>query len=192
MLKNPEIEAGHPLRRLFRCALEYGFKLNPTDKAGIADYIEEHILCEFIHVDNLYMIRDAGGRHLEDVADMLTEGDVLMNAQSFEREFQVHKHIGDFTLFMLGMFPTSLCGRKGRELLLGRIIVPGGSLSELYILQGQRSYRIASEFTETELFLELSRNFHKYQAVIEIVRTYLESTKNSEFLKAGNIIGGTG
>jgi hypothetical protein len=192
MLKSPEIEAGHPLRRLFRCALEYGFKLNPTDKAGIAAYIEEQILCEFIHFDNLYRIRDAEGRNLEDVADMLTEGDVLMNAQSFEREFQVHKHIGDFTLFMLGMFPTSLCGRKGRELLLGSIIVPGGSLSELYILQGQRSYRIASEFTDKELFLELSRNFNKYQAVIEIVRTYLESTKNSEFLKARNIIGGTG
>jgi hypothetical protein len=192
MLKSPDIEAGHPLRRLFRCALEYGFKLNPTDKTGIADYIEEQILCEFIHVDNLYRIRDAEGANLEDVTDMLTEGDVLMNAQSFEREFQVHKHIGDFTLFMLGMFPTSLCGRKGKELLLGSIIVPGGSLSELYILQGRRSYRIASEFTDKELFLELSRNFHKYQAVIEIVRTYLETTKNSEFLKARNVIGGTG
>jgi len=192
MLKSSDIEADHPLRRIFRCALEYGFKLNPTDMAGIADYIEEQILCEFIHIDNLYRIRDAAGRNLEDVADMLTEGDVLINAQSFEREFQVHKHIGDFTLFMLGMFPTSLCGRKGRELLLGRIIVPGGSLSELYILQGQRSYRIASEFTDKELFLELSRNFHKYQAVIEIVRTYLESIKNNEFLKARNIIGGTG
>lgn len=192
MLKSPDIEAGHPLRRLFRCALEYGFKLNPTEKTGIADYIEEQILCEFIHVDNLYRIRDAEGANLEDVTDMLTEGDVLMNAQSFEREFQVHKHIGDFTLFMLGMFPTSLCGRKGKELLLGSIIVPGGSLSELYILQGRRSYRIASEFTDKELFLELSRNFHKYQAVIEIVRTYLETTKNSEFLKARNVIGGTG
>ena len=115
-----------------------------------------------------------------------------MNAQSFNREFQVHKHIGDFTLFMLGMFPTSLCGRKGRELLLGSIIVPGGSLSDLYILQGQRSYRIASEFTDRELFLELSQNFQKYRAVIEIVRTYLESIRNSEFLKAKNIIGGTG
>lgn len=192
MLKSPEIDAGHPLRRLFRNALEYGFKLNPTDKSGISDYIEEQILCEFIHFDNLYKIRDAEGRNLEDVADMLTEGDVLMNAQSFEREFQVHKHIGDYTLFMLGMFPTSLRGRKGRELLLGSIIVPGSSLSELYILQGRRSYRIASEFSHKELFLELSLNFQKYQAVIEIVKTYLESIRNSEFLKAKNIIGGTG
>ena len=192
MLKSPEIDTGHPLRKLFRSALEYGFKLNPTDKAGVADYIEEQILCEFTHFDSLYRIRNAEGRNLEDVADMLAEGDVLMNAQSFDREFQVHKHIGDFTLFMLGMFPTSLCGRKGRELLLGNIIVPGGSLSELYILQGQRSYRIASEFTDRELFLELSQNFQKYRAVIEIVRTYLESIRNSEFLKAKNIIGGTG
>jgi len=192
MLKSPEIDTGHPLRKLFRSALEYGFKLNPTDKIGIADYIEEQILCEFVHFDSLYRIRDAEGRSLEDISDMLTEGDVLLNAQSFDREFQVHKHIGDYTLFMLGMFPTALCGKKGKELLLGSIIVPGASLSELYIIQGQRSYRIASEFTHKELFLELSLNFQKYQAVIEIVRTYFESTKNSEFLRAQKIIGGTG
>ncbi len=192
MFKSPDIDTGHPLRKLFRKALEYGFRLNPTDKTGIADYIEEQILCEFIQFDSLCKIRDAEGKSLEDISDMLTEGDMLLNARSFDREFQVHKHIGDYTLFMLGMFPTVLCGKKGKDLLLGSIIVPGASLSELYIIQGQRSYRIASEFTHKELFLELSRNFQKYQAVIEIVRTYFESIKNSESLKAEKVIGGTG
>jgi len=175
MLRKTEIKESHPLRRLFRNALEYGFTLNPTDKAEIADYIEEQILCEFIHMDRLYKIRDGEGRNLEDMADMLAEGDMLMNAQSFDREFQVHKHIGDYTLFMLGMFPSILCGRKGKELLLGSVIVPGSSLSDLYALQGQRSYRIAAEFTHRELFMELSSNFVKYKAVIEFAGTYLES-----------------
>jgi hypothetical protein len=53
------IERNHPLRELFRNALEYGFELNPIDKAGMADYIEEHILCEFVQIDNFYKIRDA-------------------------------------------------------------------------------------------------------------------------------------
>ncbi|RJQ13298.1 MAG: hypothetical protein C4560_14515 [Nitrospiraceae bacterium] len=192
MLERPDMDSGHPLRKLFRSALEYGFRLNPTDKEGVADYIEEQILCEFINLDNLYRIKDAEGRSLEDMADMLSEGDILLNAQSFDREFQVHKHIGDYTLFMLGMFPSALCGRKGKELLLGSIVVPGASLSELYILQGRHSYRIASEFTNRELFMELSMNFQKYRAVIEIVKTYIDALRNSEFLKAKKIIGGTG
>jgi hypothetical protein len=131
-------------------------------------------------------------KSLEDIGDMLAEGDVLLNAQNFETEFQVHKHIGDYTLFMLGMFPNALSGKRGKEYILSRIVVPGASLSEHYMLQGRQSYRIASEFTHKELFLELSSNFQQYQSVIELVRTYLESLKDSEFLRANKIIGGTG
>lgn len=192
LFKRPEIKEGHPLRKLFRNALEYGFRLGPSVKTGIADYIEEQILCGFIHADSFYRIRDEEGRGLDDVADMLAEGDVLLNAPCFEREFHVHKHIGDFTLFMLGMFPAALCGRKGKEFLLGGIVIPGADISELYLLQGQRSYRIASEFVHRELFMELSRNFQKYQSVIELVRTYLESAREYEELRARGVIGGTG
>ena len=186
MLTRTEIDRNHPLRELFRNALEYGFELNPTNKAGVAEYIEDQILCEFIHADNFYKIRDASGKSLEGIADMLAEGNVLLNAHSFEREFQVHKHIGDYTLFMLGMFPSALTSKKGKEFVLSSIVVPGASLSEHYILQGRRSYRIESEFSHKELFLELSSNFQQYQAVIEIVRTYLESEKDSDFLKNRN------
>jgi len=191
MFKKADINPSHPLRRLFRKALDFGFRFNPCDKLGITEYIEEHILCEFIHIDNLYKIRDAAGRRLEDIADMLAEGEVLLNAQSFPREFQVHKHIGDYTLFMLGMFPSALSRKKGKEFILGKIVIPDASLFEHYMLQGQRSYRIASEFTHRELFLELSSNFLLYKNVLDLVRIYLESVRNKEFLKAKEIIGGT-
>lgn len=174
------IDRNHPLRQLFRSALEYGFELNPTDKSGVADYIEEHILCEFIQSDNMYKIRDASGKSLEDIGDMLAEGNVLLNAQSFEREFQVHKHIGDYTLFMLGMFPAALTSKRGKEFVLSSVVVPGANLSDHYMLQGRHSYRIASEFFHKDLFLELSSNFEQYQAVIEFVRTYLETEKSSD------------
>jgi hypothetical protein len=185
------IDRSHPLRKLFRQALDFGFKLNPTGNKRVGDYIEEHILCEFIHIDNLYKIRDLRGRRLEDIADMLTEGDVLLKARSFSREFHVHKHIGDYTLFMLGMFPTALYRKRGKEFILGRIIIPDSNLSEHYMLQGRRSYKIASEFTQKELFLELSINFTIYMKVLELVRIYLESIKNKDFLKAKEIITGT-
>jgi len=191
MLRRTNIDPGHPLRRLFKRALDFGLTLNPTNRVEVLDYIEEEILSEFLHLDNLYKIRDAKGKHLEDIAGMLPEGDVLLNARSFTREFQVHKHIGDYTLFMLGMFPESLSRKRGKEFILGRLVVPEASLSEYYILQGKRSYRIASEFTHRELFLELSLNFLLYKNALDLVRIYLESIQNREFLKAKKIIKGT-
>lgn len=185
------IHKNHPLRKLFKQAIDFGFRINPTANKGVADYLEEHILCEFIHMDNLYKIRDLKGRRLEDIADILVEGDILLNAKSFSREFQVHKHIGDYTLFMLGMFPSALYKRKGKEFILGKIIIPGLNLSEHYMLQGRRSYKIASEFAEKELFLELSINYTIYMKVLEMVRIYLESIKNKDFIKAKEIIIGT-
>lgn len=185
MLNKTGIEKNHPLRKLFRNALAFGLKHNPIDKVEVAEYIEEQILCEFIHTDSLYRIQDADGRGLEDMADMLAEGNVLLNAQSFNREFQVHKHIGDYTLFMLGMFPMVLARRRGREFILGHLVVPGASLSEHYILQGQRSYRIVSELTHGDIFEELSSNFSLYKNILELVRIYIES-ENSRVLVGEN------
>jgi hypothetical protein len=191
MMRKIQINADHPLRKLFRKALDFGFRVNPPEKPGVEAYIEEQILCEFICADNLYKIRGATGKSLEDIADMLAEGDVRIHAQNFSREFQVHKHIGDYTLFMLGMFPTALFGKKGKEFILGRLIIPGSSLFEHYMLQGQRSYGLASEFTGKELFLELSKNFFLYRNVLELVRMFLESSRSREYLKAKKIIGAT-
>ncbi len=188
MSRRIALGAGHPLRKLFRKALDFGFRENTADRPGVGSYIEEQILCEFIHSDNLYKIKDSAGRPLEDVADLLTEGDVRLNARSFNREFEVHKHIGDYTLFMLGMFPLALARRSGKEFILGRIIVPGSTLYDHYLLQGKRSYGLASEFTERELFLELSTNFLLYRNVLELVRIYLETAKNREYLRAKRFI----
>ncbi len=191
MVQRMKIQASHPLRKLFRRALDFGFRLNPPEKPGVNEYIEEQILCEFIHTDNLYKIRDASGKSLEDIADILAEGDVRLHAQSFSREFQVHKHIGDYTLFMLGMFPTNLFRKKGKEFILGRLVIPGSSLFEHYMLQGQRSYGLASEFAGKELFQELSNNFLLYRNVLELVRMFLEYSRSREYLKAKQIIGAT-
>ncbi len=179
MLNNECIKRDHPLRDLFKRALEFGLEMNPTDSSGTVRYIEEQILCGFINSDNLYRIKDAEGDRLEDIAEMLSESSVLLNADSFDREFQVHKHIGDFTLFMLSMFPCALNRKKGREFVLGGVVIPGASLSEHYILQGQRSYKIAAEFTDTDLFSELSSNYLMYKNILELVRIYLEAVSNN-------------
>lgn len=186
--KRTNINPQHPLRKLFRKAIDSGFRVNLLKRPDVAYYLEDQILCGFIHIDNLYKIKDASGRSLDDIADMLSEGDVLLNAPSFSREFLVHKHIGDYTLFMLGIFPEALKRKRGKEFILGRLIIPEASLSEYYMFQGQRSYSVASEFTQKELFRELSLNFPIYRNVLEIARIYLDSAKNKEFLRAKRII----
>ncbi len=188
MSGSPAVPPDHPLRKLFRKALDFGFQANPSEKEDVENYIEDHILCQFIHRDRLYKIRDAAGRPLEDIADLLAEGDVRIHAASFPREFEVHKHIGDYTLFMLGMFPTALARRTGKEFLLGRLIIPGSSLSEQYELQGRRSYRLAAEFKDRALFAKLSANFVLYRNVLEMARIFLDAARDRSYSRAKRII----
>ncbi len=191
MDKNTGIRPDHPRRKLFRKALDFGFTEYPGEKEGVEEYIEDQILCGFIHADNLYRIRDAAGRPLEDIADMLAEGDVRLNAVSFPQEFRVHKHIGDYTLFMLGMFPMALAKKTGKEFILGRLVIPGSNLYEHYLLQGQRSYSLASEFADQDLFRKLSANFLLYRNVLELVKIFLETARNRDYLRAKKVIGET-
>lgn len=188
MVRRVEITQGHPLRRLFRRALEFGLRANPRSRAEAGEYIEDQILCEFIHRDNLYKIKDTLGRDLEDIADLLTEGTVRPRAPEVEREFQVHKHIGDYTLFMLGMFPMALFRKTGKEFILGSLIVPRSSLFEHYQLQGRRSYSLAAEYTQGDIFRELAENFAVYRNVLELARMFLDSSRNREFIRIRRII----
>lgn len=188
MVRRIEIRRDHPLRKLFRRALDFGLRANPQSRPEAGEYIEDQILCEFIHTDSLYKIKDSLGRNLEDIADMLAEGDVRPRDAEADREFQVHKHIGDYTLFMLGMFPMALFRKRGKEFILGSLIVPGSTLFEHYQLQGQRSYTLAAEYTQGDIFRELATNFAVYRNVLELARMFLDSVKNREFLRVRRII----
>src|SRR5438309_11130212 len=94
----------HALRKLFGTLAEKAF----TDKLGwpdfnVSDYISQ-LLVEFTHTDNLYRIKSAKGARVEAVVDLLYESEVTHGARSFEQERDVHRHIGDFTLSMAGLF----------------------------------------------------------------------------------------
>src|SRR2546422_1199438 len=98
----------HPLRKLFGALAERAF----TEKLGwpdfnVSDYISK-LLVEFTRTDHLYRIKSAKGEQLEAVVDLLYESEVTHGSRSFEREREVHRHIGDFTLFMAGGFPAAL------------------------------------------------------------------------------------
>ena len=96
----------HPIRRLFAGLTEQTFAttLGVADPQ-LTDYLSE-LLSRFLHVDWIYRLKNATGRRLEEVADMVYEAEQMPPEGRTRRE--VHRHIGDFTLFWTGVYPEVL------------------------------------------------------------------------------------
>jgi len=170
------ISPNHPLRRLFADLLA---KQLPGDYE-IASYVGD-LLTEFVHVDNLYRIRNCRGKRLEDVGAMLVESNPILNAPSFDREREVRKHIGDYTLFVTGMFPeyvASLSRRRGMRL--------DGLID--YTKAGKESYRIVAAFDQFEyrhlspLFRRLAERFEYCVYGLNRVRSDLQTLREERYL----------
>lgn len=136
-------KAHHPLRRLFAGLTEHTFleSLGLGDPP-LVDYLSE-LLSRFIHVDDIFRLRNAHGKRLEEVAGMMLEAEALPPEGRTRREF--HRHIGDFTLFWTGVYPEAL--RRLRSVLSKDHFID-------YCEQGKRSYYIASTFEEEHYQVE--------------------------------------
>jgi len=141
-----------PLRDYFAGIAEYAFQT----RVGIADpplidYISD-LLIRFIRADSLYNVRDLGGRPIGEVALMMAE------ARIGEARREVHRHIGDFTLFWAGVYPEALGCQRDQ---------PTEKQSQFldYCTHGKRAYQIAStipaedEKVRRELLQRLSEEF---------------------------------
>ncbi|MFO0865876.1 MAG: hypothetical protein U0744_14705 [Gemmataceae bacterium] len=60
------------------------------------------MLSRFVHIDAIHRFRETG-KTLAEVADMLLEAEAMPPEGRTARE--VHRHIGDFTLFWTGVYP---------------------------------------------------------------------------------------
>ena len=131
------VDRDHPLRRLFAGLAEQTFQstLGVADPPLI-DYLSA-LLSQFIHMDAIYRLRNAQGKRLEEVADMLLEAEAMPPEGRTRRE--VYRHIGDFTLFWTGVYPEAL--HKLRSALRRDHFID-------YCEQGKRSYYIASTFAQ--------------------------------------------
>jgi hypothetical protein len=171
------ISQDHPIRDLFQnlVARAFHYHAGLTDP-DVARYLGD-VLVDFTHRDNLFRLRDARGKPLEEVGEMLVEGDVSLNATSFEREREVHKHIGDFTLFWTGVYPEMLRYLRAstrRDHLID------------YVQQGRESYRIASTFAhgpyalEAPVLRQLSEQYERCMLGLHVVRRELETYGSPE------------
>lgn len=174
-----QIPSDHPLRKLFRELVVRRYYADAQVRdAEIARYVSE-LLVEFAHVRNLYKIRDARGRRLEDVGLMLIESNPLLEARSFDREREVRKHIGDYTLFLSGLFPEYVASLPRRGLRLDAFID--------YVKAGKESYRIVSCFDQFEyrqeapLFRRLSDAFELCVFGLNLVKQDLERMRQDYY-----------
>jgi hypothetical protein len=90
-------------------ALMHGSKLVFRQGYGWRDFN----LTKVIHPDNLYRIQDDHGKRLRYVSDILNQANREVSP-AFRRE--CYRHLGDLTLFNLGLFPESLT--YGRQLVI--------------------------------------------------------------------------
>ena len=164
-------DADHPLRRYFSGVTESAF----VEAVGVADpslvdYLSL-LLARFIHVDALHRLRAGSGRQLEEVADMLMEVEALPPEGRTSRE--VHRHIGDYTLFWTGLYPEAL--KRMRSVLRKDHFID-------YCEQGKRSYYIASTFEadpyrdEAPVLRRLSEQFELCAFGLSQVRKEWERT----------------
>ena len=181
------IPESHPLGQFFlelvgrRYAEEIGIR-NPE----IVNYVA-HLLSEFCEVEHLFKIRTGEGRPLTDVGELLLESNPVYGpAPSFDRERQVRKHIGDYTLFFTGMFPESInhC-RLRRHRLEGFVD---------WIKAGKESYYIVSKFDCFEytkvapLFANLSDHFEQCVYGLNRVKNDLQEMRHPIVGRANELL----
>ena len=151
------IRPRHPLRILFselvHRNLTHQLRLSAP---GVSEYIAG-LLVDFTVTENLYCIRDARGRRLEDVGEMLIASNPMLEGRSFDYERLVRKHIGDYTLFLTGLFPEYVARLPRRQVRLDAFVD--------YMKAGKESYGVVAAFNQFEysreapLFAALSDQF---------------------------------
>jgi hypothetical protein len=166
----------HPLEPFFQQAVRnsYEGKLGLNDPDVVA-YVAR-LLCEFSEADNLYKVRDEEGRPVDKLTEMVEAADpVHGTAASFDAERALRKHIGDYALFVAGMYPEAMGSNR-------RMRRHQPSLGEL-IQAGKESYYIVSQFNlfeyeqEAPLFARLSDRFERCILGLTLVREELGPRK---------------
>ncbi|HEY7405835.1 MAG TPA: hypothetical protein VIB39_20080 [Candidatus Angelobacter sp.] len=164
------------LQRFFQEVVERNYDEVGVRSSEVQAYVA-NLLAEFCEAETLYKIRNAEGRCLCDLGEMLLESDPIYGpAPSFDRERQVRKHIGDYSLFFSGMFPQGLNHSRLRRSRMEGLID--------FVKAGKESYFIVSKFEYFEyakvapLFRKMSQEFEQLVYGLNHVKNELEELQH--------------
>jgi len=153
------------LRAFFDRAIQASFHDLAIGNDPASPYLAD-LLTRFARTENLYP-RGTSAPRLETVVDLLLEAGTAWDGSSFqpEHEITVSRHIGDFTLFMTGIFRE----RVERTASIG-----------YYVGQGKRAYHFVSEHgratsradaaATAPLFRRLADRFEGYAGALDYTR----------------------
>ena len=151
------------LRSFFlECARKSFWDLGLHDNTVI-EYVSD-MLTTFAHSDQLYRLQTADGRRIKNIVDILSsqlEESLLLQQPHARKERELRKYVGDYTLFMSGVF---------------RSYIEKTGVLDYYLQEGRRSYWKVSEMdlslyqTGFLLFQELSKNFEYYSGALDYMR----------------------
>jgi len=118
------------------------------------------MLTEFARAESLYKLSDNEGKKIQTIVEILLESKNTQASDSgYERE--VRKYVGDFALFMSGIF---------------RDYVNRGSYLRYYMNEGMKSYFVVSRLDLERgegnpiMFSKLSREFEFYSGALDYMR----------------------
>lgn len=181
------VAENHPLQQLFLelVGRHYAEEIGIRDPQ-VVSYVAS-LLAEFCDVEQLYQIRNAAGRALSDVGEMLVESDPVFGpAPSFNRERQVRKHIGDYALFFTGMFPESINHFRLRRDRVENFVD--------WMKAGKESYYIVSKFDCFEytkvapLFANLSVHFEQCVYGLSRVKNHLQEMQHPIMRRSNELL----
>jgi hypothetical protein len=152
--------AAKALQDFFAVRIAYSFNPIIELRDGEIQAYVAGVLADFAASSMMWKICDDHARPLKEAAEFLAEADpVGGRASSFDREWMVRKHLGDYTLFILGMFPRG--AKNFHRLPPVRAIGDANDLAAL----GKESYRVAASFdmfeysTIAPLLRKMERHF---------------------------------
>jgi len=169
----------HLLRRFFGILTERNFyeQLGWPDHRVIR-YVAD-LLADFADMRRVYPFHPDTGIRATGIANLLLAAET---GTSGVTEHLAHRHIGDFTLFMMGLFPEHLTRLKTR--------LATGCTDALidYVKVGKRSYSLAAELPEegqaseeAALFRKLSDRFELCVAGVACIREDLRRRRHGPF-----------
>jgi len=156
-----DIPPDHPIRSFFHQLTLRGMSQLNFHDADTIQYLT-NLLTDFVQIGNMYRIKDESGRRMQYIFDVLAQasGEMLPDVR---RDY--YKHLGDLTLFNLGLFPESLT--YGR-----RMVSP-----DYYAETGRRSYTIVAEMDSARrskvVYRKLSAQFEQCVVGLNWVKVYI-------------------
>jgi len=147
------------LYQFFRHQVSHGFTRQGITESAIVDYVSE-ILTRFAETRRLYLLQDAAGRPLEYIVDMLDASRQSESETAIAvRRRYILRHVGEYALFMSGLFRERL--RRRGEL-------------EYYLAHGSSAYWRCADCElnprQRQVYWHLHHDFGKISGSLDTMR----------------------